>query len=108
MGKIFVANPPQPIVLSPEMIATLACYGFKYNSKGILQGEKRNPLKPRPPRETYLSINSNGEVMRHNLSTDSSSLLHYLKRGFVIDPDDLKAAPFYAEIYEAGVKVGGK
>ena len=43
------------------------------------------------PRAKYYSVDKNdGHIVEHNLPADPYSLDHYLKRGFTLNPQDLK------------------
>ncbi len=43
------------------------------------------------PRATYYSCDKNtGVIVKHDLPADPYSLDHYLKKGFVLNPGDLK------------------
>jgi len=45
----------------------------------------------RQPRAKYYSIDKgSNKVVEHNLPADPYSLGHYLKKGFVLNPNDLK------------------
>ena len=48
-------------------------------------------LTPQPFRKYYSRNKDTGEIVEHRLPADPYSLRHYLKKGFKLDPKELKA-----------------
>ncbi len=47
-------------------------------------------LNPQPRAKFYSRDKGSGVVVEHNLPADPYSLNHYLRKGFVLNPSDLK------------------
>jgi len=68
--------------MNREQVKVLQANGFAF--EGV-------PGLHRQPRAKYYSRDKNdGHIVEHNLPADPYSLEHYLNKGFVLNPNDLK------------------
>jgi len=68
--------------MNKEQVKVLKSHGFAFASVPGLHLQ---------PRAKYYSRNrDDGHIVEHNLPADPYSLEHYLNKGFVLNPQDLK------------------
>ena len=69
--------------MNKEQAMVLQAHGF------AIQGVPGLHLQPRA--KYYSRNRDDGHIVEHNLPADPYSLEHYLKKGFVLNPQDLKS-----------------
>jgi hypothetical protein len=103
MGHIQEWGKPRPPI--PEnTLKLLRGFGWKYNEKGIKQGEDNH--NHRPPKITYILKDTKGDIKRlPNLSSDYCTMFHNLvDRGMGIADESLAEAPFPEELPKQNTK----